>query len=129
MDRETCEHGAPVSQICERCDLTAVERLGLAISNAGVTWTNEMREEWDKAADEIKLLRLKLREVINECGEYACENNGLKQQLAECQAQVKQAKREAVLMVANWVEPQRNIIPATGEEFAAAIRIAKELET
>lgn len=86
MDRETCEHGAPVSQICDRCDLTAVDRLGLAISNAGVTWTNEMREEWDKAADEIKLLQLRLKEVINECGEYACENNGLKQQIANLQA-------------------------------------------
>ena len=81
------------------------------------------------SCEEIELLHKQLAEVVDECGEYACENNGLKQQLAECQAQVKQAKREAVLMVANWVEPQRNIIPATGEEFAAAIRIAKELET
>ena len=39
-----------------------------------------------EAAYEIESLRKQLAEVIDECGEYACENNGLKQQLAECQA-------------------------------------------
>ena len=108
MDRETCEHGAPVSQICDRCDLTAVDRLGLAISNAGVTWTNEMREEWDKTADEIKLLRLKLKEVINECGEYevvikdfAQIEKCMEQELAEC----KQRQAELIVLLRNVIGP------------------------
>jgi hypothetical protein len=40
---------------------------------------------WEEEYAKNEPLRQRLNEVIDECGEYACENNGLKQQLAECQ--------------------------------------------
>lgn len=43
----------------------------------------------------------------------------------ECRAFIKMLVRQTKEDIANWIEPQRNDVPATGEEFAAAIR-AKE---
>lgn len=53
----------------------------------------------------------------DQCREFNCET--LTTSFAAVRAEATLTEREAI---AAWIEPQRNDVPATGQEFAAAIR-------